>query len=105
MATTKQLSFIKAICDELSLDEPRENISTREASKFISKYVTKFYAKKARDKEKMIKHDNNRHNYKQELSFRADEKILGMSTEQNIENLKNALRHCSSLSNWTGEKR
>ena len=104
MATTKQLSFIKAICDELSLDEPREDITTREASIFISKYVTKFYAKKAKDRENRLKQVNNHRNYKQELSFKANEKIIGMSTEQNVENLRNALKHCKGLESWTGEK-
>ena len=51
MATLKQLNFIKAICNELDLDEPGEDITTRAASRFISKYATKFYVKKTKDNE------------------------------------------------------
>lgn len=105
MATAKQLSFIKAICDELSLDEPREDITTREASRFISKNVAKFYAKKTKDKENSLKANSGGNNYKYESSFKGVEKLIGISEEQNIENIKNALRHYYGFDIWTGERR
>lgn len=104
MATLKQLNFIKAICDELGLDEPRENITTREASRFISKYITKFYAKKTKDKENSLKINSNSR-YKYESSFKANKEIIRMSTEQNVENIKNILRHYFGSDVWPGEKR
>lgn len=107
MATPKQLSFIKAICNELGLKEPKGDIPTWEASSFISKYSAKFYLKKAKDKENRLKKNSNSRNYNHESSFKADahKGILGMTTEQNVENIKNALRHCRGLDSWTGEKR
>ena len=106
MATAKQLSFIKAICDELGLDDPGEDITTREASRFISKYTTKFYVKKTRDKENRLKiNNNNSHNYKHESSFKVDKGSIGMSTEQNVENIKNILRHYFGYDIWLGKKR
>lgn len=104
MATVKQLNFIKAICDELDLDEPGEDITTREASRFISKYATKFYVKKTKDKENRLKINNNNH-YKYESSFKANKEITRMSTEQNVENIKNILRHYFGSDIWYGEKR
>ena len=104
MATTKQLNFIQAICDELDLDEPGEDITTREASRFISKYVAKFYAKKTKEKESKLKINSNSQNYKHASSFAFDKKITRMSTEQSVENIKNILRHYYGYDIWTGEK-
>lgn len=104
MATVKQLNFIKAICDELDLDEPGEDITTREASRFISKYATKFYVKKTKDKENRLKINSNNY-YKYESSFKANKEITRMSTEQNVENIKNILRHYFDSDIWYGEKR
>lgn len=104
MATVKQLAFIKAICDELNLDEPGEGITTREASSFISANVAKFYAKKAKDKKNSLK-VNNDDNHKYESSFKDVEKLIGISKEQNVENIKNALRHYYGFDIWTGERR
>ena len=64
MAKSKQLSFIKAICKELGIEELKEDILIWKASKFISKYSTKFYTKKARDKENRLKKNSNSHKYK-----------------------------------------
>lgn len=104
MATTKQLNFIKAICDELDLDEPRKNITTREASRFISKYSTKFYVKKTKDEENKLKINSSSHNDKHGSSFKVDKGIIRMSTEQNVENIKNILRHYYGFDIWTGKK-
>jgi len=105
MATTKQLNFIKAICDELGLDEPRENITTRAASKFISKYATKFYVKKTEDEENRLKINISSHNNKHRSAFKVDKGIIRMSTEQNVENIKNILRHYYGSDIWTDKKR
>lgn len=106
MATPKQLSFIKAICKELGLNEPREDIPTWEASSFISKYATKFYAKKAKDKENKLKINSNSH-YNHKSSFKADanKEILGMTTEQNVENIKNMWRNYFGFDIWANKKR
>ena len=105
MATPKQLSFIKAICNELGLKEPRENITTREASRFISKHVTKFYLKKARDEENRVLINSSSYNDKHGSSFKVDKGITRMSTEQNVENIKNILRHYYGSDIWTDKKR
>lgn len=76
MATSKKLSFIKAICKELGIEELKEDILIWKASKFISKYSTTFYAKKARDKENKLKKNNDSHKYKHWSSFKADKKLL-----------------------------
>ena len=104
MATLKQLKFIKAICDELGLNEPKGNISTREASRFISKNVAKFYTKKARGKENSLK-VNSRDNYEYKSLFKPVEKTIRISSEQNVENVKDALRHDFGYDIWTHEKR
>jgi len=105
MATTKQLNFIKAICDRLGLDEPRENITTLEASRFISKYATKFYVKKTRDEENRLKINSSSRNDKRGSAFKVDKGITRMSTEQNVENIKNILRHYYGSDIWTDKKR
>jgi len=105
MATTKQLNFIKAICDRLGLDEPRENITTLEASRFISKHATKFYVKKTKDEENRLKINIGSHNNKHGSAFKVDKGITRMSTEQNVENIKNILRHYYGSDIWTEKKR
>lgn len=104
MATLKQLNFIKAICNELDLDEPGEDITTRAASRFISKYATKFYVKKTKDKENGLKISSNSH-YKYESSFKANEEITRMTTKQNVENIKNICRNYFGYDIWAGKKR
>ena len=103
MATVKQLKFIKAICYELGLDEPRENITTREASKFISKHVSKFYTQKAKDNENSLK-ANSGNNYKYTSLFKPVEKTIRISSEQNVKNIKDALRHDFGYDIWTDGK-
>lgn len=107
MATSKQLSFIKAICNELGLKEPKGDIPTWEASSFISKYSAKFYLKKAKDKENRLKKNSNSRNYNYESSFKADahKEILGMTTEQNVENIKNIWRNYFGFDIWANKKR
>jgi len=105
MATTKQLNFIKAICDRLGLDEPGEDITTRAASRFISKHVAKFYAKKTKDEENRLKINIISYNDKHGSSFKVDKGIIRMSTEQNVENIKNILRHYYGSDIWTDKKR
>lgn len=103
MATVKQLNFIKAICDELGLNKPGENITTREASRFISKNVTKFYIKKAQDKENSLS-ANRGNNYKSNSLFKSTDKTIRISSEQNVKNIKDALRHDFGYDIWTNEK-
>lgn len=105
MATAKQLNFIKAICDRLGLDEPRENITTRAASRFISKYATEFYVKKTKDEENRLKIKIGSHNNKHGSAFKVDKGITRMSTEQNVENIKNILKHYYGFDIWDGKKR
>ena len=104
MATVKQLKFIKAICYELGLNEPRGNITTREASSFISKYATKFHIKKAKDKENRSE-VNSGDNPKYKQLFKPVEKTIRISSEQNVENIKDALRHDFGYDIWTDGKR
>lgn len=105
MATMKQLKFIKAICDELSIDEPNDDITTRAASRFISKYATKFYVKKTEDEENRLKINIGSHNNKHGSAFKVDKGITRMSTEQNVENMKNILRHYFGYDIWANKKR
>ena len=103
MATLKQLKFIKAICHELGLNEPIGNMTTREASRFISKNVSKFYTKKAKDNENSLQ-VNSGNNLKYASSFRPVEKTIRISSEQNVKNIKDALRHDFGYDIWTDGK-
>lgn len=103
MATIKQLKFIKAICDELGLNEPIGNMTTREASRFISKNVSKFYTKKAKDNENSLQ-VNSGNNLKYESPFKPVEKTMRISSEQNVKNMENLLRNAFGYDIWTNEK-
>ncbi len=103
MATIKQLKFIKAICDELSIDEPKEDITTREASKFISKHVSKFYTKKAKDNEGSLQVSGG-NNLKSESLFKPTERTNRISSKQNVKNMKALLRNAFGYDIWTNGK-
>jgi len=104
MATVKQLKFIKAICYELGIDEPRGNITTREASKFISNHASKFYTKKAKANINSLPVNSGGNNLKHRSLFRPVEKTIRISSEQNVKNIKDALRHDFGYDIWNNEK-
>lgn len=105
MATLKQLKFIKAICYELGINEPRGNMTTREASKFISKHASKFYTKKAKNNANSLPVNSGGNNLKYGSLFRPVEKTIRISSEQNVKNIKDALRHDFGYDIWTHKKR